>query len=202
MENGFTRGRDDFEAVREGVSRVFHLKRRFPEMVFRKPSSRILFCEYGAALSPELWPAFQCLARLHGDDRINLLVVEPDFQSHYLEKHGVYPGISLSVESSEDEYWNIIGHEPESGLGGAIYISADVIAITGTSGAWGCWGERNDEILAVQGISENISDEAWCDKFGPFFGASEALEKYVSPAFHWNVKEWYSSSLISNYECR
>lgn len=187
---------DEFESVRSNISAVFHLERRLPGLVFRKTLSHTLFCEYEAALSPELWAMFQRLAKLHGDARVDLLVVEPDHQSYYLDRHGVYPAMSLSVNSSEDDYWDVIAGEN----GGDIVSTADVIAITGASGSWGCWGERSDEILVVQGLPEGVSEEAWSDEFGPFLGVAEALENYVSFAFRHDIPGWYASAFSENYD--
>lgn len=196
--NGLVSTRDEFEFIRSNISSVFYIDRRFPDLVFKNALPRTLFCEYEAALAPELWPMFQKLARLHGDSKINLLVVEPGYQPCHLDRYGMYPAISLSVNSSPADYWDIIGSEDR----GSIDSLADVIAITGTSGAWGCWGERSDEVLAVQGVPESISDDEWCDEFGPFLRSSEALDSYISFAFRDGIPEWYASTFTQNYHSR
>lgn len=53
--------------------------------MFRKSSSRVLFCEYLTALGVDIWPAVQRVAQIYGDDRIDLLVVEPGFELRDLD---------------------------------------------------------------------------------------------------------------------
>jgi hypothetical protein len=94
---------------------TFDLDARLPDQVFRARAGDWLFCEFGVVLAPDLWPALCMMARWHGDERIELLVLEPDCDDFYLPKGLGYPARSLSVEAGEDDYWAAIGFEPERG---------------------------------------------------------------------------------------
>jgi hypothetical protein len=201
MRTGLVSERREFEVVRETVSKDFHLDRRFPESVFKNPKPRTLFCQDLGVMGPSFWPAIQRLARVHGDDRIDFLVLEPDAETYYREGYGIYPAISLPVDSSEDDYWNSVSYEPDGDPTGALVFSARVFAVSGPSGKWGCWGELGVEVVAVQGIPDYISDREWCDEFGNFLRAREALNDYISLTFRdQKVPDWFSCPFVKNYD--
>jgi hypothetical protein len=120
------------------------LDARLPNQVFVEGADDSLFCEFDAVLAPDFWPALCAMARWHGDARVELLVLEPAW--------GRYPAVSLSVDADVDDYWAGIGYEPNGDIMGSIAISANVIAVTGPSGTWGWWGERDPEV-AVSAVS-------------------------------------------------
>lgn len=112
----------------------------------------------------------------------------------------MYPAMSLSVEAGTDDYWSGIGHEPGGDIMGSIAVSADVVAVTGGSGEWGCWGERNPEVAVFQGFPSTVARNEWRAQFGPFLEVSGALESYVYPApAGRTVPDEYAAILTANY---
>ena len=141
-----TPDRSGYLDIRSRSAVTFDLDARSPAQVFREPPGDSLFCEFDVVLAPEMWPALCTMARWHGDEHIDLLVLEPDCDDFYLPEGLGYPALSLSVEAGEDDHWAAIGFEPDGDALGSITISADVVALTGASGRWGCWGERDPEV--------------------------------------------------------
>lgn len=168
---------------------VFDLAARLPGQVFREPQGDSLFCEYDAVLAPELWPALREMARWHGDDRVELLVP------------GASRAVSLSVHADEDDYWTAIGHGSDDELLDSIAVSADVVAVTGPSGKWGCWGERDPEIAVFRGFPDAAARDGWRERFGPFLDAAGAVESYVWMALGGRglVPDEYAAALAENY---
>ncbi|MFF8284082.1 hypothetical protein ACF06W_15310 [Streptomyces albus] len=159
-----------------------------------------MFCEFDVVLSPEFWPAISAMARWHGDSRVELLVLEPDCETFYLADYGMYPAFSLPVEAGEDEYWEAVGHEPDGDIMGSLAISANVIALTGPSGKWGCWGERDPEVAVFQGFPDVATRDDWRSRFGPFLDAAGALESYLPLTFaNREVPQEYAATLTANY---
>lgn len=146
--------RDEYDAVRACASSVFNLDARLPRPVFRDPGRATVFSGFHTILSPDFWPALRALAGSHGDDRIQLLVVEPDCDEHYVPEYGMYPAGVLTVAATGHDYWNLISEKPFGELTGAIVYSADVVAVAGASGEWGCWGERSAGLAAIQGMPD------------------------------------------------
>ncbi|MFD4757143.1 hypothetical protein [Streptomyces sp. NPDC058426] len=192
--------RDEYPAIRSRTAVTFDLDARFPDQVFREGTGDSLFCEFDVALAPEIWPALCTMARWHGDDRVELLVLEPDGDDFYVHEGFGRPAVSLSVEASEDDYWAAIGFEPGGDALGSIAISANVIAITGPSAKWGCWGERDPEVAVFQGFPDEAARSEWCARFGPFLDVSGTLESYLPIAFGGRpVPDMYAAALTANY---
>ncbi|WP_225732638.1 hypothetical protein [Nocardia sp. JCM 34519] len=186
--------------VRSSSAVTFDLDARLPDQVFNDDLGDSLFCEFDAVLTPEFWPALCAMARWHGDGHVELLVLEPDCEMFYLSEYQMYPAISLSVEAGADDYWAAIGHEPGGDIMGSIAISANVIAVTGPSRRWGCWGERDPEVAVFRGFPNAAVRNEWRARFGPFLEVSEALESYLPLTFAGRiVPDEYAAALTANY---
>lgn len=168
--------RDGCAAIRSRSAVTFDLDARFPGQVFKKSADDALFCEFDVILAPETWPALCMMARWHGDDHVELPVIEPGWEDFYAPERLGYPAVSLPVEGSEDDYWAAIGFEPDGDALASISISANVVALTGASAKWGCWGERDPGVAVFQGFPDAAARSEWCDRFGPFLGAFDALD--------------------------
>ena len=191
---------DGYREVRSRSAATFKLGARLPDQVFERGLGDALFCEFDAVLAPDFWPALCAMARWHGDRRVELLVMEPDCDSFYLSEYRTYPAMSLSVKAGEDDYWAAIGFEPGGDVMGSIAISANTIAVTGSSGRWGCWGERHSEAAVFRGFPNLAARNDWCTQFGPFLNASGALESYFPLAFVGRVVPVaYAAAITSNY---
>lgn len=193
-------GQQEYLDVRARGATTFDLAARFPDQVFRRDLGESLFCEFDAVLTPEFWPALSEMARWHGDDHVEVLVLEPDCDSFYLPECQIYPAVSLPVDAGPDGYWAAIGYEPEGDALGSIAISAQVIAMTGASGRWGCWGERDPEIAVFQGFPDAAAKNSWRERFGPFAEVAGALQTYLPLTFaNRTVPDEYAETLTANY---
>ncbi|MEU3544743.1 hypothetical protein [Streptomyces paromomycinus] len=192
--------RSGYLNVRSHGAAAFNLDARLPRQVFVEDAQDSLFCEFDAVLAPEFWPALCAMARWHGDTRVELLVLEPDAEGFHLPEYGMYPAISLSVDADMDDYWAEVGHEPNGDIMGSIAISAKVIAVTGPSGRWGCWGERDPEVAVFRGFPSPAARTEWRARFGPFLEVAGALESYLPLTFaDRTVPDEYAETLTANY---
>lgn len=199
-EASSTVDRDGYILVRSHAAAVFHLATRFPNQVFKRNVSDFLFCEFDAILAPDFWPTFCEMARWHGDQWVELLVLEPDCDEYYYRKYRTYSAVSLPVEAGVDDYWAAIGYEPHGDTYSSMAITANVVAVTGASGKWGCWGERGAEVAVFSGFPNAFIRSEWCVRFGPFLEVSDALDSY----FPWTFKgraapDGYAATLTANY---
>lgn len=192
--------RSGYLNVRSHGAAAFNLDARLPRQVFVEDAQDSLFCEFDAVLAPEFWPALCAMARWHGDTRVELLVLEPDAEGFHLPEYGMYPAISLSVDADMDDYWAGVGHEPNGDIMGSIAISAKIIAVTGPSGRWGCWGERDPEVAVFRGFPSPAARTEWRARFGPFLEVAGALESYLPLTFaDRTVPDEYAETLTANY---
>ncbi|MFI6056060.1 hypothetical protein ACIBCO_39080 [Streptomyces violascens] len=181
-------------AIRAHCADVFALDTRLPGMVFLKDRGDTLFGEFDALLTPELWPALCAMARWHGDQHVELIVLSAS--------HGTTSApaaLSLSVEASSDDYWDAVGFAADGDALDSITVAANVVAVTGPSGKWGCWGERDPEVAVFQGFPDTAARDAWRAEFGPFLGVDEALASYLSLAFRSPVPDWYNAAMTAHY---
>ncbi|TYB97409.1 hypothetical protein FXF53_19840 [Micromonospora sp. WP24] len=200
LEVGSIVDRNGYMSVRSHAATVFHLDSRLPHQVFKEDASDSLFCEFDAVLAPDFWPTFCAMARWHGDQRVELLVLEPDCDTYYLPKYRMYPAISLPIEASVEDYWAAIGYEPPGESYESMAITANVIAVTGASGKWGCWGERESEVAVFRGFPDAASRSEWRAQFGPFLEVSEALDSYFPWTFRGrSAPDGYVAELTTNY---
>jgi hypothetical protein len=189
-----------YREIRSRSAAVFDLDARLPGPVFKGGAEDALFGQFDAVLAPDFWRALRAMATWHGDAFVELLVLEPECEEFYLPEYQIYPAFSLSVEAGVDDYWASIGREPGGDVMGSIAISANVIAVTGHSGKWGCWGERDAELAVFAGFPTTAARDEWRSDYGPFLGASEALESYLPLAFgSRTVPDAYAERLMANY---
>ncbi|MEU7179296.1 MULTISPECIES: hypothetical protein [Streptomyces] len=192
--------RKGYLEIRSRAAAVFALHARLPDQVFAGDAGDALFCEFDAVLTPDFWPALCAMARWHGDAHVELLVLEPDGDALHRPGNRRYPAISLPVEAGEDGYWAAVGFEPDGDALGSIAISANVIAVTGPSGRWGCWGERDPEVAVFRGFPNAAARKEWHARFGPFLDVSGALDSYLSMTFGGRpVPDAYAAALTANY---
>lgn len=186
--------------IRAVVSEVFDVESRLPVMVFRTPVSRSLFCEYETIFSADFWPAIASVANYHRDRQVEFLVLEPSAESYYAPGYGMYPAFSIPIQSSEDEYWSALNESPGGDVTGALIHSANVVAVAGSSGKWGFWGERDLGIVVVQGVPSEGSSGGWRKEYGPFLEVDEALYHYVAPNYGGHsVPTGLANALANNY---
>ncbi|MFI2242690.1 hypothetical protein [Streptomyces chrestomyceticus] len=180
------------DAVRARAAAVFDLDARLPGRVFWELADEAVFCEFDLLLTPDAWPALSALARLHGDRQVDLLVVEAD---------GIAgSGLSLSVEATPDDYWAEIGFDSGKEALESVTIAARTVALTGPSGRWGCWGERDPEVAVVRGFPDQAARHDWHVRYGPCADVAGALASWLPQVFgNQRVPAAYAAELAANY---
>ncbi|MFE6921631.1 hypothetical protein ACFVAV_11340 [Nocardia sp. NPDC057663] len=128
------RRQDDYDGVRARADAFFEVDRRFPEDVFKQGCSRTMFMEFETGLSRYAWPALSALARMHGDDIIDVVTIDPgpgslNFPAHW----DLYPSFSLSVDATSDDYAAATNELCPEGRASMIHQLSDVVVITGVA---------------------------------------------------------------------
>ncbi|GAA2554874.1 hypothetical protein GCM10010435_26720 [Winogradskya consettensis] len=202
-ESGLVGDREGYRRLRAYASATFDLSTRFPDIVFRRPGPVTLFCQFDSVLGEDFWPALSELARLHDDDDddVIVIVIEPDGEDHHFPRYGWWPAFSMSTGAGIDDYSRVI-LEPPTGAGQASFLlSGDIVAVTGPSGKWGIWGERDAELAAVQASVASDVFQRWGEEFGPFLPAVEAVTEYLPPNFNVEVDPLaYVTTLVASYQ--
>lgn len=177
---------EDYETLRDRVAACFDLSRRYPSSAFLVSHPRTVFIEYEVAISGDFWPALSRLASIHGDDCVEFITVDPAPGDDYLPLNsGSYPAFSMSVRASSDAYRDAVMEHLPGDKWEFIMLLSSVIAITGSSASWGCWGERDIGVTAIQGSGPEF--DQWVADNGPFWSAHEALDGVISLNFRSGV---------------
>ncbi|QYN18886.1 hypothetical protein [Amycolatopsis sp. DSM 110486] len=159
----------EYQEFYDRMNKFFDLSARLPDQVFRGPKGESLFGPYDDLIDPEFWTVISALARWHGDARVYLLSVRPGPDESYLRDSNFCPAVSISVEASEEDYWAAIGFDSIGDSAPSIALTTNVMALTGDSGKWGFWAERDPEVAVYRGdFSVVRQNNNWMEKFGPF----------------------------------
>ncbi|WP_326835142.1 hypothetical protein VSH64_09485 [Amycolatopsis rhabdoformis] len=204
MSNSYSAVADygEYREFCDRVNEVFDISSRLPRQVFRRIRTESLFGPYDDVIDPEFWPVIANLAKLHGDDKVFLLVVDPDPREYYLRETGLYPAVSFSLTASEEDYWEAVGFDSVGDVKPSIALSSEVIALTGESGRWGCWAERSPEVAVYRGDLSGIKgNDELAKRFGPFRSVVDSLSIDISRSFRSDsAPGWYSEELTANYD--
>ncbi|SDT80997.1 hypothetical protein SAMN05216371_6508 [Streptomyces sp. TLI_053] len=151
-----------------------------------------MFCDFDLLLTPDAWPALTALAGLHGDRQVHLLVLEAGGLA--------FPALSLSVGATPDDYWAEVGFGPGREPLESITVAARTVALTGPSGRWGCWGERDPEVAVVRGFPDEGARHDWRTRYGPCADAAGVLAEWLPQVFRdRTVPDSYVAELTANY---
>lgn len=138
-----------FRRIEQTVAGAVHTDRMVPDQVFRHPPSRTQFLDFAWMLDPQFWSLLVELATAHGDDEVAVLVLDPT-PEYYRRSYGSYPAFTVPVDATGDEYIRALLEEPGDDVTGALSYTAMVMAVTGPSGRWACWGDRAFDLGLVQ----------------------------------------------------
>lgn len=158
------------------INRRFDKRGRLPGQVFRDSESLgFLLTESALITAAECWSIMQTLARRFGDQAVFAEVVD-DLR----EQDSRRPLETFESETipSDDAFARWL-REPQRTRTEPLYVDARIIAVTGSSGAWGLWFDQDKE-LAVLGVPATalgaVRDELYAEGDWPWHDASNVAE--------------------------
>jgi len=170
--------RREFEHILRSVGSSVKCDGRLPKWPFLAQKSYIHFVEYDRVLGGDFGATLLALARAYGDSSVAFVAVEPSARC-YSDLYGTMPGFEVDLHVLEKGYAEGIGHEPGGDPNGALAYASDALAIAGSSGRWGLWGQREWEIAL---LSTPQDDGPWLRTPVPLYGRGINLESIRSPA--------------------
>jgi hypothetical protein len=168
---------DEFAACWSIISSLVDPAVRLPDWPFLLPRGQVDIAEFDRLLADDFVPVLQALARTPGDDNVILTVVDPE-ASYYRNGYAHYPGRRFESPHLAQRYWDGLTYVPSGDPTGAIFYTADVVAVAGSSGTWAVWGERDWDLVLVHSQTVN---GPWLDVGVPFLGGPEALREFTAP---------------------
>jgi hypothetical protein len=174
---GYADSQQRYADLRAEAARNVSLNTRFPEWPFRAPPGFATIYEYDTVLDDDFGTVLDALVKHYREDHLTVLGLSPgpDFYDGY---YGFFPTFEMNSSSVLCDYGNAIWWEPAGDPTGSLGISVDVLAVTGQSGAWSVWEQRDWEIGVLLTKDEH---GAWLNAAAPGFGTDLDLDDIRSP---------------------
>lgn len=174
----FASNDDSFQDLRDYVSARVDLDVRFPNWPFRGARGYAAIFEYDRVVGGSFGNVLAELASTYGDDNVTAVGIEPG-PAYYRDEYRLHPAFRIAAERLRGAYGEALRFEPGGDPTGSLGDSLNVIAITGSSGTWSVFGQRDWEIGLLLAPD---SDGAWLSAGVPWFAVNVDLDSIRSPA--------------------
>lgn len=162
---------DEFAWVRQSLGETVDITMRFPARPFRSESGEVTIFEWDTVVDPGFASVLSSLAREFGDEEVFVLAADPE-PLYFVAEYGAYPAFVCSSATVADRYGEGLSLIPGDSMG-SFYLEVNALAISGDSGRWSIWGQRDWGIVAVIAESSSV---AWRPSDIPWFECDTALE--------------------------
>lgn len=157
---------------------------KLPAQVFSDASGSFLFFEFARAFGEGAWRLFSRLAREFGEPVVWVRCIDPDANEYYQANFEEAAEFAIAATDDTHAYVDRMQHWPRESQADAMAFRADVVAWTGASGRWACWGEREFGLCVLHFVAENqrLKKElvVLSDDYVPLLALSEALTDIVA----------------------
>lgn len=143
----------------ECVRRSFRADRRFPEHVFQSNERASYACfSFSFAFSEGAGSLFRSISKLTGEKSVYVWSVDLFQTGLFYKNHApLSPELVFTIDELENLYADAMFTWPPAGLepgfetsSAALAYCADVMAWSGLSGRWHCWGERDNSLCVLR----------------------------------------------------
>lgn len=176
-EPDFFRSAEDFRLGLQDLDRSLDCRVKLPQWPFRAPSGWVRIYEYDRVLGSDFGTVLGALAEEYRDQDLSIVTLDPQM-SYFRYEYGFYPGFQVLGHDASERYGHGLRHEPDDDPTGALAYTANVVGISGSSGAWSIWAQRDWEIGLLL-TRDRIG--TWCDQSVPSFSSDVDLASIRSP---------------------
>jgi hypothetical protein len=139
----------------ELINLVFDRGRRLPEIVFSRKMKNFCFFEFNSMITPEFMSTLRKITEHFRDDRVFVTVLDPDPVEYFFREFGHCGAFQMSSKSTNDEYFDVLAHEPPESPADALLYNSNIITWTASGNKWAMWGER-DTGIGVLGAEDDL----------------------------------------------
>src|SRR5579863_3307778 len=93
----------EFRAIFEGVRSVTDIQARMPAQVFGASFGHYQFLEFDCLCTPQFWSMLQILMARSGDNRANLIVIDPEPEAYFYKHFKRFGTLALPSSLSSQE---------------------------------------------------------------------------------------------------
>jgi hypothetical protein len=179
----------------EQLNSMACLENRLPGRVFRPDYNRFRFIEFDMATGDIFWPVLKQLMDESGDDRLNVVSLDPDPLNYFFGHFKKYGALTFSVNNSSDDYYEGLSTSPSESPADALVYNSEVLTWFPGSLKWLIWAERSvglgvigargecgpgfGEILNDGGMAVSSPEQAVVDFVSPNFRDTPSLENFL-----------------------
>ena len=178
----FAKSDQAFSTLVNAVRLQLDVDRRLPDWPFLQPTGFATIYEFDRVLGGSFGKVLEALAKVYGDHDVAIVGLEP-LASYYRDTYRFFPGFKLGSAGLAESYVTAMYYRPDNDPTGSLGHSLNVMGITGSSGCWSVWGQRDWEIALLLAAD---ADGPWLSATVPSYGRDIDLDSIRSPA-GWGV---------------
>ena len=180
MNNPVVSSRGEYESVFSDLRRVMNLSARLPDLPFLSEGTDSI-CEFERFCGGSFGPLLEALANQHRDQYVLGATLEPEFYVDHEDRSGTFAAFRIPASQIAKEYWRALRYEPDDDVAGAMYFTAHVLCVAGSSGSWAIWGERSIGVAIVRTAGSDVS---WRNNSDWFLSPEDAIHAFIEPNFN------------------
>jgi hypothetical protein len=185
--------REEYDLVFSDLRRVAKLSTRLPDSPFLSDNGTDSFCEFLRFRGGDFGPFLEALALQFGDEYVSGANLEEYFVDRE-DRHGTFSAFHIPVSQVREQYLHALTCEYDDKEANAMYTTANMLCVAGSSGSWAIWGERPNNIAIVRTIGSDVS---WRNYSEWFASPEDAIYEFIEP--EWNRQplpaEWRQTFL-------
>jgi hypothetical protein len=187
-----------FARILGGVEKALQADLRLPAWPFRASTGNADICQFSLAIEGPFGAVLQALVDAHGDASVSLVALDPT-PDYYRDNYGSYPAFTMSSQNLVQNYWKAVSYEPGGDPTGSLAYTANVVGITGSTGAWAVWAERSWDLAIV--LSQRAGGD-WTSVGVSFVRAEAALADFTEPDFKLPLRGQDRATFLENVRIR
>lgn len=145
----------DYNTNSDFANSIFYGGRKLPEMVFMQSMKHFCFFEFNSMISPEFMSILREVAKHFREDTVLVTVLDPDPVEYFFREFGHCGAFQISSDSTNNEYFSILAHEPPESPADALLYNSNIIIWNSNGNKWAMWGER-DSGIGVLGAEDDL----------------------------------------------
>jgi hypothetical protein len=192
----FTGTNQDYQAALLLLNKIFQVKKRLPEQVFKSPFLGFVCGDFDNCMSVDFWDLLlQPLGKKLNDSHILTAVLDPDPKNYFYHNFGYYNMLNLPINMTGAEYLNNLVIGPAENEADAILYNSEVVVWVPNGGRWAIWGERSYEVCILAFADEQAMTLALPLLNKNWKSADNGLNSFVLK----HVSKSFLTSFMSNY---
>lgn len=171
--------REEYELVFSDLRRVVNLSARLPDTPFRINEGTDSYCEFLRFRGGSFGPFLEALATQFHDE----FVLGANLDEFFIDRenrNGTFAAFHIPTPQIAEQYYQALTYEPDDNMAGAMYFSAEILCVGGSSGTWAIWGERVNGVAIVRTVGSDVSWRAYSEWF---VEPEDAIRDFVEPEF-------------------